>query len=352
MKRARLLHRIGGALVFFAVLGAGCTIDFDEPFSKEPWGAASDAGFDGPTEVAGGVSDSGTAGTAGSGGDAGAGGIGGASGFGGPAGIGGSGGTGGTGGTGGSSGAAGTGGVAGTGGACTPIGHDEDGDGSDDACDNCPSVDNGAQANNDADDIGDACEYQDDSLLSTIAVFSSWHDGDTSGWTLDADAEAMSDQIRIDTDPCFGPACIGVAYEGAGVSGKFAVETTFRLADGSDGSAGLAVGYAPSSGEFFSCELERTSSGLNLQIWFENSSPDKLQEQEISTSLDDPSNFAQRMTLTWNQDTLWCDLWSASGTHTGVSVPRSMLESDLSGQVGVMVWSADATFDSFVRYAP
>lgn len=41
--------------------------------------------------------------------------------------------------------------------ACAAIGHDEDGDGFDDACDNCPHVVND-QANEDGDGVGDACD--------------------------------------------------------------------------------------------------------------------------------------------------------------------------------------------------
>ncbi len=41
---------------------------------------------------------------------------------------------------------------------CTPVGHDEDGDGIDDACDVCPFVADPAQLDSDGDGVGDACD--------------------------------------------------------------------------------------------------------------------------------------------------------------------------------------------------
>jgi hypothetical protein len=39
-----------------------------------------------------------------------------------------------------------------------PIGHDEDGDGLDDACDTCPAVDDASNVDGDGDGVGDACD--------------------------------------------------------------------------------------------------------------------------------------------------------------------------------------------------
>jgi thrombospondin type 3 repeat protein len=54
---------------------------------------------------------------------------------------------------------------------CTPVGHDEDGDGIDDACDVCPHVADPAQADSDGDGVGDVCDPQPAIPRDTIAFF-------------------------------------------------------------------------------------------------------------------------------------------------------------------------------------
>ena len=55
---------------------------------------------------------------------------------------------------------------------CIGDGHDEDGDGLDDNCDNCPSFANAGQADGDLDGVGDACEAPwSEELLSSIEIF-------------------------------------------------------------------------------------------------------------------------------------------------------------------------------------
>jgi Thrombospondin type 3 repeat len=53
---------------------------------------------------------------------------------------------------------------------CVVIGHDEDGDGLDDACDNCPHVANVDQTDSDGDGLGDACD-QSPNIQERIVMF-------------------------------------------------------------------------------------------------------------------------------------------------------------------------------------
>jgi hypothetical protein len=58
--------------------------------------------------------------------------------------------------------------------ACVAVGHDEDLDGIDDACDDCPHVPDPTQADRDGDHVGDACDPNPDAPIDTIVRFDSF----------------------------------------------------------------------------------------------------------------------------------------------------------------------------------
>jgi hypothetical protein len=76
---------------------------------------------------------------------------------------------------------------------CHPIGHDEDGDGVDDACDVCPHLADD-QTDSDGDRIGDACDPEPANPRQHLVLFATMRPGDqplaTGGqtWTQNADS--------------------------------------------------------------------------------------------------------------------------------------------------------------------
>lgn len=81
--------------------------------------------------------------------------------------------------------------------ACVPTGHDEDGDGIDDACDDCPHLANPDQADRDGDGVGDVCDPHPEQPIDRIALF----DPFTSRlpvWTFHGPVTYSGDAIAID----------------------------------------------------------------------------------------------------------------------------------------------------------
>jgi Thrombospondin type 3 repeat len=85
-------------------------------------------------------------------------------------------------------------------GECAAVGHDEDGDGIDDACDNCPHIPNVDQADADGDGVGDVCDPQPFVAAERIALFDPFIERRPE-WTFHGTAipQFATDQLHVDT---------------------------------------------------------------------------------------------------------------------------------------------------------
>lgn len=114
--------------------------------------------------------------------------------------------------------------------ACSPIGHDEDQDGVDDACDNCPTVRNAAQANTmepsgAADAVGDLCDPNPTMPGDRIAFFVAFVPTDlamftkTGAVTQNADTITFGGNATIATvDTIANPTTIVVKFHYTGTA--------------------------------------------------------------------------------------------------------------------------------------
>jgi len=79
----------------------------------------------------------------------------------------------------------------------TPVGHDEDGDGVDDACDGCPHIPDADQVDSDGDGLDDICDPNPTQPIDSIAFFDPFVTP-LSVWTLKAGSTYQNDQLTAD----------------------------------------------------------------------------------------------------------------------------------------------------------
>ncbi|HUS30893.1 MAG TPA: thrombospondin type 3 repeat-containing protein, partial [Kofleriaceae bacterium] len=81
---------------------------------------------------------------------------------------------------------------------CTPVGHDEDGDGIDDACDVCPHIADAAQLDSDGDSVGDVCDPEPTVGRQQLVMFDPFTTLDPQRWTFVNDEHVANDELVFD----------------------------------------------------------------------------------------------------------------------------------------------------------
>ena len=227
-------------------------------------------------------------------------------------------------------------------------GHDEDGDGIDDNCDNCPSYYNPGQEDNNNDGIGDVCEYREDhSLLSSIVVFDPFLE-DASSWTPLGGTWTYGNDVVIGDS---GTVTLNSNYlhDLILANEPYAVETTFYFdqpAYTGDGYTGLI--FARHNLDFYVCTFNRSNNTLSIWRHVGGSGWVYNMFDFIDTTVQDSQWHKIHVFYDGSETT--CIYLDEAGGAGSLTIPPVSQISDMSGQAGLRLYNGRAVFTSFVVY--
>lgn len=247
--------------------------------------------------------------------------------------------------------------------ACIGNGHDEDDDGIDDNCDNCPTHNNPEQTNSDGDDIGDICEWPDrEAALNTISVFDPlekdqikqtplWLPDDNNAWTLIKNGYAGA-KPTIGTN----------SYYPVDIEPPFSIEATFRFDQLPPPTFNSLPGWTsivfaaqtasnePIPSKWWQCALRWPPSGESDHRLELRDGVSKIADAPVEEN--QGRRLGVRRTLRVYYDgsnTVMCTLDNnQQGSQTTVLGLQS--KKDFQGTAGLRVYNEKAIFESFVIY--
>jgi hypothetical protein len=232
-------------------------------------------------------------------------------------------------------------------------GHDEDADGVDDNCDNCPTWYNPAsggnpQADADHDGLGNACEAPvDDAVLDTIVTFDPFT-SNNGNWSSDGGSWSWG------ADHVTGSETFGAYYfHNLQMSGSpVAVEATYYYPeDGALTSNYAGVVFGVQTGTFgvltagWACTFERDDKQLGL---FKYVTTGWSQQASVPVSTTAGNGQWRRLRAIHSNTGVRCQYVDEAGGAANVSFTDSMSIGALSGKVGLRLYNERAVFTSFI----
>ena len=223
--------------------------------------------------------------------------------------------------------------------ACAPVGHDEDGDGIDDACDVCPHLANPDQADRDGDGVGDLCDPHPDDAIDHIALFDPFTAAQPE-WTFQGTFTFSGDAIAIQAvgsawDAALPQATTSDAYTIGGHVTSVGTDTQ---------QVSLQIAPSSATPTSYYCELYEDSSGDALQLTYTYDGASFTHEGSVPVPMLAGSEFA--MTYSQEQGVLACDAGVAGSPGTTAGTIPTGITANL---VFIQAIDVDLDLDYFIQ---
>ena len=229
-------------------------------------------------------------------------------------------------------------------------GHDEDGDGVDDNCDNCPSVANAQQRDTDGDGLGDACEVPGNpGGLSTLAVFDPFvtnlgiYTSLNGTWVYGVDEVVGSHDVG--GEHLHPLTFYNVNY---GVEATFSLDVAGQIGENYSGVIFAWKGTGGSVSHSFSCLYARDANQIttwefNSNIWY--------MRAQSNLSGTGPVDQRRRVYAFVSGATIRCGYEDESGNIAATTWTKNLpVDDEFQGPSGPRVYRETAHFHSFVIY--
>lgn len=220
---------------------------------------------------------------------------------------------------------------------CIAIGHDEDSDGVDDACDVCPATSDD-QRDNDGDGVGDACDPLP--AASERFVFFDPFVAPNAEWDYGSIAQVANDSLVIPgigkgTSPELATPPASERYTIVGSAGNVGT---------GDRQLSIQVGDASTPGRYY-CELyeDATRRYLSITDTLDGSTYNSLAKQPLAAPF---ANGPLTLTLDHRPPNLVCSAtWGGQAYEINATVPSGIA----ANKVFLAVTDADIILTSFTR---
>ncbi len=229
-------------------------------------------------------------------------------------------------------------------------GHDEDQDGFDDNCDNCPTVANSQQRDTDGDGLGDACEVPGNpDGLSELAVFDPFvtdlgiYTSLNGTWVHGADQlDGASDFAGQYLHP------LTFYMVNYGVEATFSLDVLERSGENWSGVMFAWQGTGGATSHGYTCLYARDAN--QIQIWEYVSNAWQIRSQSNLPSLG-PADQWRRVLAFVSGANIRCGYEDETGVTASTTWTKNLpADDEFQGPSGLRVYQESAHFRSFVMY--